>query len=337
MSSGEALVVRSGTVCLIGRSNVGKSTLLNAALEMPLAIVSRKPQTTRERMLGVVRHRFKKRTAAEICFLDTPGLHKASSRLGEAMNRSARQAAREADVVVFVTALPRKKQATIEPHRGDVSLLAELKDSDKPLVLVVNKVDLLADKELLFPLIQGYAELCSPTAVVPISALKENGVRRVLDEIAGLLPKGEARFSEDEMTDRPLKFFAAEYVREPILTATSEEVPHAVAVTVERFAEKMNGGIDIEATIHVEREGQKRILVGQKGSMIKKVGTQARLRIEALVEAPVNLRLFVRVTENWRDLPARLRDFGLEGAASAALPRAALDEAKRALSEEDPS
>ncbi len=214
-------VTRSGTVAIVGRSNVGKSTLLNAALGEPLAIVSRQPQTTRTPLLGVVRH-----GAAEIAFLDTPGLHLAKDRLGREMNRSARDAARAADLVVFVVALPKNKKE-LRPHAGDLALLGEL-PADKRVVLVVNKVDLVRDKRAMLPLLQALAAERAFAAVVPISALSEDGVSRVLDEIALALPEGPARFAEDEITDKPMRHFAAEYVREAILRATREEGPHAV-------------------------------------------------------------------------------------------------------------
>lgn len=300
-----AKIERSGTVAIIGRANVGKSTLLNAALDLPLAIVSRKPQTTRDRLLGVVRH-----GGAEIGLYDTPGLHRAKSRLGEEMNRAARAAAREADVVVFVVALPPHPKGLLRAHPSDLKLLEQVKET--PIVLVVNKIDLLRDKKQLLPLLQELSEACAPRAVVPISALQTDGIERVLHEVAQLLPEGGARFDEDAITDRPLRYFAAEYVREPILAATGQEVPHAAAVTIEQFIEEPGRPLcRIEATIHVEREGQKRIIIGDKGAMLKRIGTSARLRIEELVGKQVHLELFVRVTPGWRDKPAQLGDFGL--------------------------
>ncbi len=307
MAGGNKPVARSGTVAIVGRSNVGKSTLLNAALRQELAVVSRQPQTTRTQLLGIVRH-----GAAEIAFLDTPGLHKARTKLGKEMNRSARDALRDADAIVFVVAVPKSPKGELTPHEGDAALLAQLPEG-KPVVLVVNKVDLLRDKRALLPLIQRLAALRELAAVVPISALADDGVERVLDELERLLPMGEARYDPDALTDRPMRHFAAEYVREAILRATSEEVPHAVAVTVDEYVEPDKEGtiVRIAATIHVERQGQKGILIGQKGAMLKRIGSEARRRIEDLVGGRVHLELYVRVTEGWRDRPDLLGEFGL--------------------------
>jgi GTP-binding protein Era len=184
---------------------------------------------------------------------------------------------------------------------------------DRPLVLVLNKIDLLRDKRLLLPLMQAFAELRPIDAIVPVSALRADGIGRVLDEVARLLPEGEPRHAADALTDRPLRYFAAEYVREPILAATAEEVPHAVAVAIDRFVEPPGGGtLSIAATIHVERPGQKKILVGRGGGLLKRIGTQARQRIEALTGRRVMLELWVRVTENWRERPAMLAELGYE-------------------------
>ncbi len=323
MSSETPAIERAGRVALYGRSNVGKSTLLNAALEMPLAIVSRRPQTTREALLGVVRH-----GGAEISLLDTPGLHVAQDRLGQEMNRSAQGVARAADVIVLVICVPPKAKGTIVPHRGDRTILEQL-PQDVPIVLAINKIDLLKDKRQLLPLMAAFSEFRTLDAVVPISALAADGISLVLDEVAKLLPEREAEHEDDTITDRPMRYFAAEYVREQILRATNDEVPHAVAVTIDEYVEprgvpverpgtSASGGpnkpgvtIRIEATIHVERDGQKRIIIGSKGDMLKRVGTNARARIEELVGAQVNLQLHVRVDKRWREKVGSLADFGL--------------------------
>jgi GTP-binding protein Era len=305
--------VRAGTVALVGRPNVGKSTLLNAALEQPLAIVSSTPQTTRDAILGIVRY-----GSAEIAILDTPGLHHARNELGRVMNRRARDAAREADVVVFVTDVPEAKNGTpkgvepppITPHRGDIALLRDI-GQDQRTILVVNKIDRIRRKTDLFPLLEGLGKLRNFEAVVPISARKTDGVQRVLDEIVKLLPEGAPRYGEDDMTDRPVKFFAAEYVREQILRATAEEVPHSVAVVIDRFHEPASSeACFIDATIHVERPGQKKILVGTGASMLKHIGTNARIRIEELIGRKVMLKLWVSVTPDWRESRQHLDDLG---------------------------
>ena len=317
---------RSGRVAILGRPNVGKSTLLNAALDQPLSIVSPTPQTTRDAILGIVRH-----GSTEIALIDTPGLHKAGSALGRAMNRSARDAAKDADVVVFVAEVPPAKvlsRGGAGIHPGDASLLADI-PAETPVILVLNKVDLAKNKEALLPLLQALSAARDFAAVVPVSALRtgKGGVARVLDEVAKLCPQGPHQHAEDEITDRPVRFFAAEYVREQILRATKEEVPHAVAVEVTEFREPGPGRkprpgtpageqkepvVRIEATIHVERPGQKKILVGTKAEMLKRIGTAARKRIEELLGRRVHLQLFVRVTADWRDSPQQLEELGYQ-------------------------
>ena len=346
-------VTRSGRVAILGRPNVGKSTLMNAALQQPLAIVSATPQTTRDAILGIVRH-----SGSEIAFLDTPGLHRPKTELGRVMNRTAREVARSADVIVLVVspptgnALERLRVAVGEPdatpgtrrgarpakrtrapsggaagparpaestlvHPGDASLVADLPEG-VPAVLVVNKVDQVRDKRLLLPLLEALAKLHDFAAVVPVSALKQSGIERLLDAIAPLCPEGSARWGEDDMTDRPLRFFASEYVREQILRATAEEVPHAAAVEILKFEEPPGGGaLRIDATIHVERPGQKKILVGARAEMLKRIGTAARLRLEELCGRRVHLALWVRVTPDWRDSTRQLAELGYESGGSA--------------------
>lgn len=309
---------RSGTVALIGRPNVGKSTILNAALEQQLSIISPTPQTTRDAILGVVH-----RGGAEIALLDTPGLHRPRSELGRVMNQTAREAARTASVVVFVAEVPvppARRPADgsprlLSPHPGDLTLLADVAEG-QTLLLVLNKVDRARDKTALFPLIEAYSKVRQFAAVVPISAIKPGAALRVLDEVAKHLPEGPWTHGPDDLTDRPLRFFAAEYVREQILRATQAEVPHAVAITVDRFIEPIDspghagGSIHIDATISVERPGQKRILVGTGGEMLKDIGTRARLRIEELTGRKVNLKLWVRVAPAWRQSRAQLEELG---------------------------
>ena len=299
---------------------MGKSTLLNAALEQPLAITSKTPQTTRDALLGVVHH-----GSAEIALLDTPGLHRPRTQLGRVMNEAARDAARRADVVVFVTDVtpragrPKKDEngemrETIRPlfpHPGDLVLLADM-TTETPSVLVLNKVDLIRDKKALLPLLEAYGKVHAFDSIVPMSARREDGVVRMLDEIARLLPERPFRYGEDDVTDKPTRFFVAEYVREQILRATEEEVPHATAVTIDGYVEpsEKSKAVQIDATIHVERPGQKKILIGAAGAMMKHIGTAARMRIEELVGGKVVLRLWVRVTPDWRESLPRLQELG---------------------------
>ncbi len=305
---------RSGTVALVGRPNVGKSTLLNGALQQKLSIVSPAPQTTRDAILGVVH-----RGAAEIALVDTPGLHRPRNELGRVMNETAREAARTADVVVFVVEVPSgvgrsARGAGVHAHPGDVALLADIA-VDRPTILVLNKIDHAKDKTVLLPIIEAYAKLREFAAVVPVSALRPSAPDRILDEVARLLPERAWRYGAEDLTDRPVRFFAAEYVREQILRATQAEVPHAVAVFIDRFVEPVDVGdgggvIQVDATISVERPGQKRILIGTAGEMLKLVGTKARLRIEELTGRRVNLKLWVRVAPAWRQSRAQLEELG---------------------------
>jgi GTPase len=289
---------RSGTVAIVGRPNAGKSTFLNAAIGQPLAIVSKVPQTTRNRILGVVA-----RERAEIILLDTPGINKPKSSLGRALNQTARDASREADVIVYMAA------AGPSVHPSDSTLLADIGADHDNVILVVNKVDLVKDKIALLPFLQAMSEIRTFAAVVPISALTGDGVERVLDEAAKLLPEGEPRFPSDTVTDQPVRFFAAELIREQILLLTRDELPYAVAVRIDSFDET-SSAVRVHATIDVERDGQKAIVIGHGASMLKAIGTAARHRIEDLVGLKVHLRLFVRVTPGWTDSARALSELG---------------------------
>ncbi len=298
-------VYRSGTVAIVGRPNVGKSTLLNTALRERLAIVTSTPQTTRDRILGVVRH-----GDAQIAQIDTPGLHRPRSRLGRHMNSIAREAAREADAVIFMIAVPSERDE-LKPHPGDTTLLEAVGDPAR-VVFVINKVDRLADRSVLLAFIDAWSKLASFAAVVPISARRHDGVELVLGEVAKLLPERGAVYAEDFLTDRPVRFFASEFVREQIILATRQEVPHHVAVTIDRFDES-GKVVHIEATIHCAKESQRPILLGAGGERIKSIGTAARRRIEEMVERQVNLKLWIEVDEAWQDSSESLGEFGYDG------------------------
>ncbi len=311
--------MRYGTIAIVGRSNVGKSTFLNSALGMPLAIVSRVPQTTRDALLGVVNS-----GDAQLAFVDTPGLHHPKNELGRRMNQEATESLRNADAALFMTdshelegaaAAPGKDSSRARPRsratstdRSDAELLALL-PAQLPTVLVINKIDRMHDKTRLLPLLQGMAALHPFAAVVPISARSGDGVERVLAEVAKLLPEQEQRFGADEVTNRPVSFFAREYIREQVLVMASREVPHAVAVTLDQIEESAQG-LHVAATVHVEKQGQRAILVGKGGEMIREIGKAARQRLMELTEQPVHLRLFVRVTERWRNVPRQLAELG---------------------------
>ncbi len=294
---------RSGLVAIVGRPNVGKSTLLNALLQEPLTIVSHTPQTTRDKLLGVVLHK-----DAQIGFLDTPGIHRPHSLLGKRMNAHARSALQEADVILFVTALP-SEAAVPSVHPGDKTLLADL-GVDKPTILLLNKIDLIRPREKMLPLLQGLSELHHFASVVPISARSNDGLDRALDEVISHLPERDALFPEDDLTDKPLKYFFAEYIREQVLQQTEKEVPHATTVTID-FADLNSTVAQISATIHVERDGQKGILIGAEGARLKAIKSLARKRIEVLLQRRARLELFVKVTDRWTQDAARLDELGL--------------------------
>lgn len=302
--------MRFGTVAIVGRSNVGKSTLLNAVLGEPLAAVSPRPQTTRETLLGVVN-----RPGAQIALVDTPGLHRPRTELGRRMNAAARDALRGADVIVMMTDVSSltgsRRDAEARPVLDEDRALLDELPKGSALLIVVNKVDLLKDKARLLPMIAALRELRESAACIPVSALTDDGVKRVLDEIESMLPEGPAGYDPSTLTDRSTAFFVREYIREQALLAARSEVPHAVAVSVDKFEEGKRATV-IKATIHVEKPGQRTILVGKGGSKIKEIGTQARKRIEALVGHKVHLELFVRVTPRWKDVPRQLAELGYD-------------------------
>ncbi len=339
--------MRFGTVAILGRANVGKSTFLNAALGEPLAIISPTPQTTRDNLLGVVTS-----ADAQLAFVDTPGIHRPRSELGRRMNAAALEAARTTDVLLFMTevgpslAERRRETLTVEPERlvnSEDRAILEAIPADLPTLLVVNKIDRVRDKARLLPLLQAYGALREFSAIVPTSLLRNQGVERVLDALAELVPESPTPgYAPDTLTDRPVNFFVREYVRESVLQLAGREVPHAVAVSVERMDEverRAPQGTDerrkgpsaatppgpslepqrltrIAATIHVEKEGQRRILVGAGGSAIREIGTRARHRIEELLGHQVYLELFVRVSARWRSVPRQLSELGYEAGAT---------------------
>lgn len=311
--------MRYGTIAIIGRTNVGKSTFLNHVLGMPLAIVSPQPQTTRDSLLGVVNS-----GDAQIAFVDTPGLHRPKNELGRRMNQEAAESLRGADAALFVTDVfqigaeekAAKKAVRISgdapkpspADRTDAELL-ELLPAELPTLLIVNKIDRLKEKHRLLPYLQSMNEKHPFVASIPISALSGDGTDRVLAEAVKLLPEADKSFPDDEVTDRPVSFFAREYIREQVLVSCEREVPHAVAVTLDSIQERSTG-LHIDATIHVEKVGQRAILVGRGGEKIKEIGTLARQRLSQLTEQPVHLKLFVRVTERWRNMPRQLAELG---------------------------
>jgi GTP-binding protein Era len=285
---------RSGLVSLVGRPNAGKSTLLNALVGQKVAIVADKPQTTRISIQGVATT-----PESQIIFLDTPGIHKADSPLNKRLMDTVRAALEERDLLLFLA------DATHEIREEDRHAVDLLRKTGTPVILVLNKVDLVRDKSRLLPLIEQYKALFEFADYVPVSALKGKGLDELRKIIVDHLPEGPRYFPEDYITDQPERFLAAELVREKVLLATRQEVPHAVAVNVDRWEETPTL-TRIYATVRVERPGQKAIIIGTKGAMLKKIGTAARQEMERLFGVRIYLDLHVRVQPGWREKPAFL-------------------------------
>ena len=286
---------RSGFVCILGRPNAGKSTLLNALVGEKLAIISPKPQTTRNRIQGIVNVPQRKGQAgAQIVLIDTPGVHKPDSSLGRMMMVEVREALEGCDLALVIMDVTRK----LDPQ--DEFALDLLQKAGAKAFLILNKVDLVREKSKLLPLIEQYRRLHQFAEVIPVSALKRNGLDVVLKAVVTALPAGPAYFPEDQLTDQPARFMAAETIREQILLNTSEEIPYATTVMIDEFEEgkKLTR---ISATIYCERDGQKRILVGKGGQMLKKIGTAARVQIERMLGMKVFLELYVKTHPGWRD------------------------------------
>ncbi len=291
---------RSGFVAIVGRPNVGKSTLLNRLLGQKIAIVSPKPQTTRNRITGI-----RSRPDSQIVYVDTPGLHQSRGKLGEFMAAIAAQALEEVDAVVFVT------EATAGGVALDEGALAALAEVEAPVLLALNKVDLVADKRRILPLLEAYAARYPFRELIPISASSGEGVDRLERAILALLPAGPAFYPPDQLTDQPETFFVAETIREQLFLLTHQEVPYAAAVRVEELVEREGGSrLYIRAVIFVEQPSQKAIVIGEGGAMLKRIGQAARRELEAFFGVPVYLDLWVQVRRHWRRNEAALREFG---------------------------
>jgi GTPase len=286
---------RSGFVAIVGRPNAGKSTLLNRLVGQKVAIVTSKPQTTRNRIQGIVT-----RPDGQIVFIDTPGLHSPDSALGRQMMHEVAAALEGIDVLLLMV------DASRTPPHADDFLLDRAKRFSGKTILALNKVDGLPKQKLL-PLIEAYHKAFEFSAIVPISALKGNGCDDLLKEIFRLLPDGEPYFPEDQVTDQPERFLAAEIVREKAIQAMYHELPYALSVKVDKY-EELPKLLRIEATLNVERDSQKKILIGRKGEMLKKIGTQARKELEELFDTKIYLGLFVKVAPNWRENPQSVRE-----------------------------
>ncbi|MBR0261637.1 MAG: GTPase Era [Selenomonadaceae bacterium] len=291
---------KSGFVAVIGRPNVGKSTLINKIIGQKVAITSDKPQTTRSRIQCILTQ-----DDAQIIFLDTPGIHKPKFKLGEYMLKAAEGTLKEVDAIFFVI------DATEKFGGGEKYILERLNATTKPVILVVNKID-LTEREKLLPIIAEYSARRDFAAVVPISATDGTNVDELIAEAKKFLPEGVQYYPADMVTDQPERLIIAELIREKILHATQDEIPHSIAVDLEEFTPRDNGTIFIRATIYVERDSQKGILIGKGGAMLKQVGAAARPEIEMLLGSKIFLDLWVKVKRDWRNSIGALQSFGLK-------------------------
>ena len=289
---------KSGFIAVIGRPNVGKSTLINQLIGQKIAIMSDKPQTTRTRILCILTQ-----PDAQVILLDTPGVHKPLSKLGEYMDRSITNTLKEVDAIFFVV------DVTEKPGPGERFIMERLEKTKKPVILVLNKIDLVT-KEALLPIIAAYSKDREFAAVVPISALAEDNLDALLAEAKKHLPEGPAYYPEDMVTDQPERLIAAELVREKVLSLTRDEVPHSIAVDVDEMTTRPNNDVYIRATIYVERDSQKGIVIGHKGAMLKEIGRLARPDIEMMIGNKVYLDLWVKVRKDWRNRDAILKSLG---------------------------
>ncbi|MFC0212087.1 GTPase Era [Paenibacillus chartarius] len=289
---------RSGFVAIIGRPNVGKSTLMNQMIGQKVAIMSDKPQTTRNKIHGVYTTE-----NAQIVFLDTPGIHKANSKLGDYMMKSAHSTLSEVDAVLFLIDVVEGMGG------GDRYIISQLKDIKTPVILVMNKIDQV-QPEALLPIITQYKDLMSFAEIVPISAINGNNVSTLLEQITKYLPEGPQYYPADQITDHPEQFVIAELIREKILHLTREEVPHSIAVQIEDMRVQENGVVYIGAVIFVERDSQKGIIIGKKGALLKEVGQLARKDVETLLGSKTFLELWVKVKKDWRNQDRLLHELG---------------------------
>lgn len=290
---------KSGFVTLIGRPNVGKSTLMNRLIGQKIAITSNKPQTTRNRIQTVLTEE-----RGQIVFLDTPGIHKAKNKLGEYMVSTAERTFKEVDVILWL----------VEPSTfigaGEQHIAEMLQSVKTPVILVINKIDTV-EKAALLTFIDAYKDIVNFAEIVPVSALKGENTSSLIDVLFKYLPEGPQFYDEDTITDQPERQIVAELIREKALRNLSEEIPHGIAVVIDRMKERPNGAlIDIDATIVCERDSHKGIIIGKQGAMLKKIGTQAREEIEGLLATKVNLKLWIKVKKDWRDSDFLIKNYG---------------------------
>jgi GTP-binding protein Era len=289
---------KSGFVSLIGRPNVGKSTLMNRLIGQKIAITSDKPQTTRNRIQTVYTDE-----RGQIIFLDTPGIHKAKNKLGEYMVNVAERTLKEVDVILWLV------EPTDYIGAGEQHILEQLKQVKTPVILIINKVDTVSKDDLLKD-IDTYRKAYDFAEIIPVSALKGTNAETVIDQLMKYMPEGPQYYDEDTVTDQPMRQIAAELIREKALRCLSDEVPHGIAVTIEKMTERKNGMFDIDASIICERDSHKGIIIGKGGAMLKKIGSAARYEIENLMGTQVNLKIWVKVRKEWRDNELYLKNYG---------------------------
>mgnify|MGYP001086984009 FL=1 len=289
---------KSGFISIIGRPNVGKSTFLNRVIGQKIAIMSDKPQTTRNKVQGVLTT-----DDAQLIFIDTPGIHKPKHRLGDFMMKVAQNTLKEVDLILFMV------NAEEGFGKGEEFILEKFQTVKTPIFLVINKIDTIHPDQL-FTIIESYKEKYPFKEIIPISALEGNNVETLLTQIKKYLPEGPQYYPADQVTDHPERFIVSELIREKALHLTREEIPHSLAVVMEKMEKKSNDVINVMATIIVERDSQKGIIIGKQGSMLKEIGKRARIDIENLLGNKVYLELWVKVQKDWRNKMTQLRDFG---------------------------
>ena len=292
-------MTKSAIITICGRPNVGKSTLTNALVGEKIAIVSSKPQTTRNRITGIVNH-----GETQFVLLDTPGFIKPRNRLGDYMMNVVRESIADVDCILFMA------EPTAEVGPGEAALMENIRKSGVPAILVINKIDTVPNKEKLLEVIAAYSKEFDFEAVLPVSAQTGDGIEDILSELEKFACEGPQYFPDDMITDQPEKQICAEFVREQILKNLDKEIPHGVAVEISRFSERENGIVDIEATVYTEKASHKGIIIGKNGTMLKKIGEAARTEMEDLLGTKVFLQTWVKVKENWRDSEVQIRNFG---------------------------
>ena len=293
---------KSGFVTLIGRPNVGKSTLMNHLIGQKIAITSDKPQTTRNRIQTVYTD-----DRGQIIFVDTPGIHKAKNKLGEYMVNVAEHTLKDVDVILWL----------VEPSTfigaGERHIAEQLNKVKTPIILVINEIDTVKNQDEILTFMAAYKDVCDFAEIVPLSALKEKNTDLLTELIFRYLPYGPQFYDEDTVTDQPMRQIAAELIREKALRLLNDEIPHGIAVTIERMKERPDGIMDIDASIVCERDSHKGIIIGKGGSMLKRIGTEARKDIEHMMDIQVNLKLWVKVRKEWRDSELYMKNYGYDG------------------------